>query len=224
MIFSAKLIMATNREVFNQIADSWYRLRHWSRFSSELEDVARRWESGRLLNVGCAHGPDFLPFKGAFELWGIDYSEQMIEFAQKYAAKFKLDVNLAVADAVSLPFPDGFFDYSIAVAVYHHISGAAQRQQAFRELRRVLCLNGEAYITVWNRWQPRFMFKGAEVNVPWRSKGKVLNRYHYLYSYAEIQKRLSEAGFEVISIQPEAAYHLPVKMFSRNICALVRAV
>ena len=222
--FLGEVIMATNREVFNQIADSWYRLRHWSRFSPELKDMAHRWHGGKLLNIGCAHGPDFLPFQGAFELWGMDYSEQMIVLAKKYAAKFKLDVNLTVGDAVHLPYPDGYFDYAIAVAVYHHISVSENREKAFSELRRVLRPQGEAFITVWNRWQPTFMFKGKEVQVPWRSKDNVLYRYHYLYSYSEIRKRLIAAGFEIVSIRPEVSYHFPCKQFSRNICVLVRAI
>lgn len=222
--FPGEVIMATNREVFNQIADSWYCLRHWSRFSPELKNLAHRWRGGKLLNIGCAHGPDFLPFQGAFELWGIDFSEQMIELAKKYAAKFNLNVNLTVGDAVHLPYPDGYFDYCIAVAVYHHISEAESRKKAFGELRRVLRRRGEAFITVWNRWQPRFLFKGKEVQVPWRSQEKVLYRYHYLYSYPEIRKQVIGAGFEIISIQPEASYHFPIDRFSRNICVLIRAI
>ncbi|MCX6004606.1 MAG: hypothetical protein NT082_02885 [Chloroflexi bacterium] len=34
--------------VFDEIAESWYRLRHWSRFKSELEEIAARWHSDTL--------------------------------------------------------------------------------------------------------------------------------------------------------------------------------
>jgi len=221
--FSSGLIMATNREGFNQIADSWYRLRHWSRFDGELKQMASRWSGGKLLNIGCAHGPDFLPFHGSFELWGIDYSEKMIMLAGKYAEKFKLDVNLVIGDAVHLPFPTGYFDYATAVAVYHHVDDKKNRALAFKELHRVLRPNGEAFITVWNRWQPSFFFKGKEVMVPWKQKNTVLLRYHYLYTYRELGKTLKEMGFDVLSIRPEAAFRWPIRQFSRNICALVRA-
>ena len=213
--------MTTNREVFDEIAESWYRLRHWSRFTKELEEIAFRWHQGKLLNVGCAHGPDFMPFKDDFELFGVDFSTQMVKLAQKYAAKFDFEVNLTVADALHLPYPDNTFDCVIAIATYHHIRGDKQRQQAFQELRRVLKPGGEAFITVWNQWQQSFWFKGKEANVAWKSKNKTLYRYYYLFSYYELNKSLKKASFEVLSIFPEKSYRFPIKLFSRNICALV---
>lgn len=215
--------MATNREVFDEIAESWYRLRHWCRFTTELNEVVHGWGSGKLLNIGCAHGPDFLPFKGGFELFGVDFSAQMIRLAQKYAAKFNFRVNLVVADALYLPFSDGSFDWAIAVASYHHIQGNTQRQIAFRELRRVLKPGAEVFISVWNRWQPGFWLKGKELWVAWKSKGRPFYRYHYLYSYRELKKALTEAGFEAVNMFPERSYKFPAKIFSRNICVLARA-
>jgi tRNA (uracil-5-)-methyltransferase TRM9 len=216
--------MTTNREIFDEIAESWYRLRHWCRFTTELSEVARRWEEGSLLNIGCAHGPDFLPFKDGFELSGVDFSAQMIKLAQKYAAKFKFKVNLAVADAAYLPFFDCSFDWAIAVATYHHIEGDEQRQAAFRELKRVLKPGSEAFITVWNQWQPEFWLKGKDVHMAWKSKNKSLYRYYYLYSYHELRKALTQAGFKVISMFPERSFKLPLKTLSRNICVLVKAI
>jgi ubiquinone/menaquinone biosynthesis C-methylase UbiE len=214
--------MTTNKEVFDEIAESWYRLRHWSRFTKELKEMASRWHKGKLLNVGCAHGPDFLPFKDNFELWGVDFSTQMVKLARKYANKFKFEVKLAVSDATSLPYPDNTFNWAIAVATYHHIQGDKRRQKAFQELRRVLKPGGEAFITVWNRWQSGFWLKGKEVDVPWKSRGKILYRYYYLFSYPELRKLLTEAGFKVISMFPEKSYRFPLKFFSRNICALIK--
>ena len=214
--------MSTNKEVFDEIAESWYRLRHWSRFTKELEEMASRWRKGKLLNVGCAHGPDFLPFKDNFELWGVDFSTRMVKLAQKYAAKFNFTVNLTVADATTLPYPDNSFTWAISIATYHHIQGDEQRLKAFHELRRVLKPGGEAFIAVWNRWQPGFWLKGKEVNVPWKSKGKILYRYYYLFSYPELRKLLTEAGFQVLIMFPETSYHFPLTFFSRNICVLIK--
>ncbi len=210
------------REIFEEIAPSWYNFRHRSRFGRELEDLAQSWQGGRLLNLGCAHGPDFLPFKGRFELYGIDFAKQMLKMAQKYAKKFDLEVNLTAGDVRYLPYRDGTFERAIAVATYHHLKGEGERLKALRELGRVLKPGGEALITVWNRWQPRFWFRRKELTVPWRSQGRTLERYYYLFSYGELERLAKRAGFELIKSFPESGYRSRLKFFSRNICLLVR--
>ena len=210
------------RDVFNQIAPSWYNFRHWTIIRSELEELARRWQRGGLLNVGCAHGPDFLPFKHDFNLHGVDFSSRMLSFARQYAEKFEFTVNLYLADVRHLPFSDESFDRAISVATYHHIRGKDERLTALKELKRVLKLGGEAFITVLNRWQPRFWFGGRETFVPWHTKDETLQRYYYLFSYPELEKLVRQAGFQILRSFPESSYHYPLKFFSRNICLLVK--
>ena len=211
-----------NKDIFDQIAPGWYNFRHWSIFRSELEALAQQWQKGKLLNIGCAHGPDFLPFRQSFDLYGVDFSTEMLKFARKYSQKFGFAVNLSLADVRHLPYPDETFDWAISVATYHHIRGKVEQQTALNELRRVLKPGGEAFITVWNRWQPRFWFKPREVAVPWRKRGKTLYRYYYLFSYPELEKLVKKAGFRVLKSFPESAYRFPVKFFSRNICLLLK--
>ena len=113
--------MTNNQNIFDQIAPSWYKFRHWSRFRKELETLAQSWQEGRLLNIGCAHGPDFLPFTQSFELYGIDFSNEMLKFAYEYAQKFDFVLNPAQADVSQLPYADQTFDWAISLSTYHHI-------------------------------------------------------------------------------------------------------
>jgi len=207
---------------FDQIAPGWYNFRHWSIFRKELESLARRWQKGKLLNIGCAHGADFLPFKQGFDLYGVDFSTEMLRFACKYSQKFNFAVNLSVADVGHLPYPEKTFDWAISVATYHHIRYKEGRQTALHELRRVLKPGGEAFITVWNRWQPRFWFIRKEVAVPWQTKGKTLYRYYYLFSYPELEELVKRAGFKILKSSAESSYRFPIKVLSRNICLLVK--
>ena len=220
--FSRAYLMTTNKEVFDQIAESWYRVRHWPLLRKELEELAQKWQGGRLLNIGCGHGADFLPFRLGFELWGIDFSLQMLKQAQRYSNKFSFCVNLVTADMLTLPFTDSSFDWIVAVAVYHHIKGKNDREAGFGELRRILKPGGEAFLTVWNRGQPRFWLKSREQEIPWRLRGETVYRYYHLFSYKEIEELLTKAGLEILSMVPEKSYRLPMKDFSRNICALVK--
>ena len=210
------------QETFDKIADSWYNYRHRTIFQSELESLAERWQTGWLLNVGCGHGPDFPPFAKSFQLYGIDVSARMIELAAKYAEKYQFDAMLKQADARKIPYPDEFFDFAIAVASYHHIKGRDERLKALLELKRVLKPGGEAFITVWNKWQPKFWLKFKDTQVPWKSKSETIYRYYHLFSYPEAEKLVKKAGFELVKSFPENRYKLPVKAFSRNVCLLVK--
>ncbi len=214
---------AADRAVFDTIAPGWYGFRHRTIFKTELDDLARRWQRGRLLNVGCGHGADFPPFREGFDLYGIDFSGGMLGHARKYANKFGLDLNLALADAARLPFRDNTFDWAISVATYHHLRTPEARLAALVELRRVLRPGGEAFITVWNRWQLRFWLRRTETLVAWRTKGETLYRYYYLFSHRELEGLARRAGLEVLRSFAESSYRLPVKVFSRNICLLVKS-
>jgi tRNA (uracil-5-)-methyltransferase TRM9 len=209
------------KDVFNRIAPGWYNYRHWTIFRSELEELAQEWGRGKLLNLGCGHGADFLPFAKNFELYGIDFSEEMLRLAVKYAAKFNFPVGLAAADLCSLPYADESFDFAIAVATYHHLK-KEQQLPAFQELKRVLKPGGAAFITVWNRRQPHFWFKGKETLVPWKIKDETLYRYYYLFTYGELKKLAKESGLTVRRMLPESRYRFPPKAFSQNICLWVK--
>jgi ubiquinone/menaquinone biosynthesis C-methylase UbiE len=209
------------QDVFNRIAPSWYNYRHWTIFRRELETLAKEWRQGKLLNLGCGHGADFLPFAKDFELYGIDFSDEMIKLARKYAGKFNYDVNLSVADIRYLPYQNETFDHIITVATYHHLKRDDQLR-ALLELKRVLKSGGSAFITVWNRWQPQFWFMGKEVRIPWRTQHETLYRYYYLFTYGEFKRIAEQAGFKIVQISPESAYRFPVKLFSKNICLIVK--
>jgi len=210
------------KEVFDRIAPGWYNFRPRSIFTVELAALAARWQRGKLLNLGCAHGPDFVPFGEGFALYGVDFSREMLKAARKYARKFDFVASLVEADVGCLPFADRTFDWAVAVATYHHLKGRKRQEAALAELWRVLKPGGEALITVWNRWQRRFWLKPKELIVPWRSRDETLERYYYLYSYPEIERLVVTAGFTLIRSFPESAYRYPLKFCSRNICLLVR--
>lgn len=215
--------MTTMQEIFDRIAPGWYNFRHRTIFKTELDNLSNRWQKGRLLNVGCGHGADFVSFKRGFELHGLDFSREMLKLAKKYADKYEFTANLVQADIRCLPYKNESFDWAIAVATYHHLDKKGDRLSALWELRRVLKPGGEAFVTVWNHWQPAFWLKSKNTEVPWRTGDETLYRYYYLFSYGELEKLVKKAGFQLLKSFPEAGYHFPVKYFSRNICLLIKA-
>ena len=209
-------------EVFDLIAPGWYGFRHNSIFDAELTELARRWEHGRLLNLGCGHGADFVPFKDSFELFGVDFAAEMLKYGEKYAQKQGFEPKLTLADIRSVPFADDFFDCAISVACMHHLPDKTEQLKALVELKRVLKPGAEAFITVWNRNQFRFWFKHKELLLPWKTARGTVHRYYYLFTFGEITKLVRSAGLELLKVRPEQRYRFPVKIFSRNICVLVK--
>ncbi|MFP4045692.1 MAG: class I SAM-dependent methyltransferase [Candidatus Aenigmatarchaeota archaeon] len=212
-----------SKQFYNRIADSWYNIRHWSLFQDELGELNERWDEGKLLNIGCAHGPDFLPFDPEnFDFYGTDISKGFMDLARKFARKNDRNFNLFVSDMRDLPLQDGSFDYIISVAALHHLLEKKNRLKALEEMKRVLRKGGEALITVWNSWQKDFLFRGREIEKEWNYKNEVLYRDYYLYNYPELKKDLEETGFEIVKLYPEQDSVFPIKYFSKNIIALVR--
>ena len=207
---------------FDSIAPAWYNFRHYTIFKAELEALASRWQKGTLLNLGCGHGADFLPFKEGFEMVGVDYSAGMLKLAGKFSKKHGFSARLVQADMRSLPFASDSFDFAVSVASLHHLKGHEEQVKALSELKRVLKPGSEVFVTVWNRCQPRFWAKPKEVLVPFKTGGEIVERYYYLFTFGEVERLARQAGFEVLKSFPESRYRFPVRSFSRNICLLLK--
>jgi len=211
--------VATNRETFDRIAQAWYGFRHWPLLGDELNVIASRWQSGRIVNLGCAHGPDFLPFRSGFDLYGVDFSSGMLRQARTYMAKHGFRAELVRADLAHLPFGEASFDHAVSVAAYHHVEDLEHRVQAFRELHRVLRPGGEVYLTVWNHRQAAFRSGAQDRLVPWKSGGRVLYRRYHLFTPEELCTHVTEAGLRILWTGSESRHEGPVET-GRNLCVL----
>jgi SAM-dependent methyltransferase len=207
--------------VFDCIAPAWYGVRHHTIFKTELEQLAKRWQQGRLINLGCGHGPDFIPFKHNFELFGIDNSSEMLKLAKKYADRYGFKVNLMHADICELPVSDAFFDQVIAVASLHHLRGKDRQLKAISEIFRILKHGGEAFLTVWNYWQPRFWFGPKEVMMAFKLEQETVYRFYYLYSYSELRDLVRRNNFNIIPVPGHQRFWF-LEQFKRNICLLLK--
>lgn len=103
----------------------------------------------RVLDVACGTGNLTLPAKAragaAGEVQGIDASPEMIETAQRKAAKAGADIHFQVGLAEKLPYPDNYFDVVISGFALHHLSNDETRRQAFAEMVRVLKPGGRVF-------------------------------------------------------------------------------
>src|SRR3989344_1575796 len=193
--------------VWDFIAESWNNFRQKP---SEKEVFNLDWKKGILLDIGCGNCRNLLPFKH-LELYGADFSSEMLKQAKKYCNKNNLKVNLQKADMRKIPFKDNFFDYCLCLASLHHLN-KGDADKSLKEIYRILKKEGQCLISVLNKYL-RFIFKKKETYLSWKRKDKVYQRYYYLYNYFEFKKLLLMNNFKIIKSG---------KIFAKNITFLIQ--
>ena len=112
-------------------------------------EFARVAPGERVLDVGCGTGALTLVAKehagSTGQVCGIDPSPEMIEVAQRKAARTRADVDFRVGVIEQMPYPEGLFDVVLSSLMMHHLP-ADLKPRALAEIRRVLKPDGRLVI------------------------------------------------------------------------------
>ncbi len=156
-------------EVYNKISAHFSQTRYkpWpfvQQFLNELPD------NSLGVDVGCGNGK-YLNVNGQLYIVGSDYSKGLIQQA-KMLHKGEENNDIMVVDGLQLPHPDRTFDFALSIAVIHHFSTKERRENAIKEILRVLKSHGKALIYCWALEQEhsrRGYHEGMDqdVLVPW---------------------------------------------------------
>ena len=118
-------------------------------FREEILELATLAPGESVLDVGCGTGTLAIASRNRVgpsgSVYGIDASPEMIARARAKARKRHVNVEFENAAAEVLPFPDARFDVILSTIMLHHLPRRV-RQQAAREMRRVLIPGGRAVI------------------------------------------------------------------------------
>jgi len=100
----------------------------------------------QMLEIGCGtgHWSRFFAERG-FGVTGIDISPEMVRVA---AGKATCGVRFSVADATSLPFPDGSFDIAVAITVLEFV---AEPRRLLQEMARCIRPGGRIVVGALNK-------------------------------------------------------------------------
>lgn len=101
-----------------------------------------------VLDVGCGTGSTcrVLAERG-FQVYGVDFSSEIIEVAKKKAAQNRVSLHLQAADIYQLPFPDQMFDIVICNYLFQTTSAP---EKVLKEAFRVLKPGGRVFIITLN--------------------------------------------------------------------------
>ena len=140
----------------------------------------------RILDVGCGWGyATMLANSKGAHAFGVDIEHEALVFGQALAQENDLLVSLKYGDAISLDFPDEYFDHIISIETLEHIT-PEERMQALREMKRCLRRRGRIVISTPNPLgiaelgkkilaEFHFIRKHVEPGTDWGEKHKMLS-------------------------------------------------
>ncbi len=151
-----------------------------SAFASENRD------KGKLIDLGCGPGQTtkYLADCDWKDILGVDLSPEMV----KVAKEINPQLNFETADMLNLPYADKTFGAAIAFYSIVHFDHA-QIKIAFREINRILAVNGQFLFSFHIGDNPVHLdeFLDQQVNIDF-----------YFFQPIKIIELLTETGFEII--------------------------
>jgi SAM-dependent methyltransferase len=197
-------------DYFARVEAARYAAQTWARDYFRFADF----DGQRVLEIGVGQGTDLLQFaRSGAACSGVDITERHLDLAGRQLALHGYHADLRLADAVSLPFPDGSFDCVYSFGVLHHIPDVAD---ALAEARRVLRPGGLLMFAVYHRWSafhlclkllsdgvrrgwlPRKGYAGLLATIEGGADGVRVKPYVRLYSCRRVRALLRD--FQVVDV------------------------
>jgi len=176
------------KDVWNKIASQWKEYR-----KNPSEEIIRFSEGkkGKVLDICCGNCRQLIPFKGN-DLFGIDFSENMIEKAKEFCKEYDISTELKVSEATSLPFKDSFFDVVLFLYSLHNLN-EEDRKTALKEMIRVMKPGGNGIISVWLKKE-----KGDKELYWGVDEDETVYRYYHFFGKEELENLLISVGFIIL--------------------------
>jgi len=172
------------KQVYDKIACSFSNTRYkpWTCVQDFLDNIP---SNSIIGDIGCGNGKNMLYKKNCIHK-GCDFSIELVNICKCR------NLNVIYGDILNIPYSDNEFDYTMCIAVIHHLSTEDKRKQAIKELLRVTKDGGHIFILVWSLRQElnsKRKFSKQENMIEWKDKDKnvICNRYYYIFREKELE-------------------------------------
>lgn len=183
------------KDVYNKISNEFSvtRYRPWTCVESFLNKID---DNKKIGDIGCGNGKNML-YKKDCKNYGCDFSEKFVDICKKQ------NLNVKLGDVMNIPYNDNFFDYTMCIAVIHHLSTIDNRIKSIKELMRITKKNGKILILVWALEQDaksKRKFTEQDNMVLWKNKnGDILGeRYYHVFVKNELEDLIKSIDKDIV--------------------------
>ena len=129
-------------------------------------------------------------YRDDIEWYGMDFCDKFVDLCKSE------NKNVVLGNILDIPFSDNEFDYTICIAVIHHLSTFERRLKSIQELIRITKPKGKIYLQVWGfnkdkydtqeamvEWNLQKKYNGGKKNI-------IINRYYHLFLKDELENMI----------------------------------
>jgi ubiquinone/menaquinone biosynthesis C-methylase UbiE len=148
---------------------------------------------GDVLDVGCGTGENFAYLQHAGSITALDLSPEMVREADRRARQMRMEVDLLVGDAQSLPFADDSFD--TVISAYSSCT-FPDYVAAFKEMGRVTRPGGEVLLLEHGRSSVNWIARRQDRNI------ERVYRRSACRNNRDVAAEVGQTGLSVVSLHP----------------------
>ncbi len=176
------------KTVYNKIANDFSRTRYkvWGGVKQFIDTIPM---GSMVADIGCGNGKNMM-YRNDLSYIGMDISDEMVGICKERG------LNAITGSILDIPIER--VDYSMSIAVIHHLETREERVRALSELLRITKHN--ILVTAWCFYQNKRKYASQDEMISFTNRdGSVYHRFYHLYVDGELAQEIKDAGGEIIS-------------------------
>ena len=182
------------KDVYNNISSNFDNTRTYT-WGWINETVNALPKNSIICDLGCGNGRNMM--NKDYNFIGVDNSKELLKICKNKG------LNVIEGEMCNIPLRSSSIDAVICIAAFHHLSTVERRIKALLEMKRVVKSGGKVVISVWSIEQPaktrRTFNKYGDTIVKWDQRGKIYDRYYYIFKLDEIKELFNKVEMELES-------------------------